>query len=44
MRADVVVKIPSDCPLIDPEVVDTVLQAYRERRSQVDYVSNLLEY
>lgn len=37
--ADVVVKIPSDCPLIDPAVVDRVLAAFDE--SAHDYVGNL---
>jgi spore coat polysaccharide biosynthesis protein SpsF len=38
--ADAVAKIPSDCPLIDPAVVDRVLGAFLEDPS-VDYVSNL---
>ena len=37
--ADVVVKIPSDCPLIDPAVVDRVLSAFDPAAH--DYVSNL---
>ena len=39
--ADVVVKIPSDCPLIDPAVIDRVLSAYLAGSEQYDYVSNL---
>jgi spore coat polysaccharide biosynthesis protein SpsF len=41
--ADVVVKIPSDCPLIAPEVVDHVLGAWHERggAERLDYLSNL---
>lgn len=39
--ADVVVKIPSDCPLIDHRVIDRVLEDYLIHRSDVDYVSNL---
>jgi spore coat polysaccharide biosynthesis protein SpsF len=38
-RADVVVKIPSDCPLIDPAVVDRVIREFQADRH--DYVSNL---
>jgi len=38
---DAVVKIPSDCPLIDPAVIDRVLGAYGERAGGVDYASNL---
>jgi len=36
-----VVKIPSDCPLIDPSVINAVIAAYLARRSQLDFVSNL---
>ena len=41
LEADVVVKIPSDCPLIDPQIIDQVIDAYLQRAGQVDYVSNL---
>lgn len=40
-NADVVVKIPSDCPLIDPAIIDKVLQAYIDNSANVDFVSNL---
>ena len=35
------VKIPSDCPLIDPGVIDKVLQFYISNKNKYDYVSNL---
>lgn len=38
-KADIVVKIPSDCPLIDPAVIDKVLTVFFE--SECDFVSNL---
>ena len=38
--ADVVVKIPSDCPLIDPATIDRVIGAFLAE-PDVDYVSNL---
>lgn len=38
--ADAVVRITADCPLIDPEVVDRVVNTYLEGR--YDYVSNTL--
>jgi spore coat polysaccharide biosynthesis protein SpsF len=38
--ADAVVKIPSDCPLIDPTVIDKVLKKFIEN-DQYDFVSNL---
>jgi spore coat polysaccharide biosynthesis protein SpsF len=39
-RADAVVRITADCPLIDPEVVDRVAAAFLSERS--DYASNVL--
>src|SRR5262249_53857402 len=39
--ADVVVKIPSDCPLIDPDVIDRVIGYYSAHADCVDFVSNL---
>lgn len=39
--ADAVVKIPSDCPLIDPHVIDSVLKFYIDNYDKYDYVSNL---
>jgi spore coat polysaccharide biosynthesis protein SpsF len=39
--ADVVVKIPSDCPLVDPAVIDRVIACYLAHASSVDFVSNL---
>lgn len=38
--ADVVVRITSDCPLIDPALIDEVIATYEEGGS--DYVSNML--
>ncbi|MDR3713569.1 MAG: glycosyltransferase family protein [Puia sp.] len=40
-EATIVVKIPSDCPLIDPVVIDRVIGHYLEREGEYDYVSNL---
>jgi len=39
--AEAVVKIPSDCPLIDPAVIDQVVGFYRQHRGRFVYVSNL---
>ncbi|KAA0967091.1 acylneuraminate cytidylyltransferase [Sporosarcina sp. ANT_H38] len=41
--ADVVVRLTSDCPLIDPEVTDQVIQLYLNQLAEFDYVSNTLE-
>lgn len=39
--ADIVLKIPSDCPLIDPRIIDQVLDFYFVHEGEYDYVSNL---
>ncbi|HVU54116.1 MAG TPA: glycosyltransferase family protein [Puia sp.] len=39
--ADIVLKIPSDCPLIDPDVIDKVIAYYLRHEHCYDYVSNL---
>jgi spore coat polysaccharide biosynthesis protein SpsF len=39
--ADVVVKIPSDCPLIDPRIIDRVLAYHAADGARFDFVSNL---
>ncbi|MBV2181848.1 MAG: aminotransferase class III-fold pyridoxal phosphate-dependent enzyme [Castellaniella sp.] len=38
-QADVVVRVTGDCPLIDPEVVDAVIDRFFAQ--QLDYVSNV---
>ena len=40
-NADIVLKIPSDCPLIDPKIIDQVLDFCFENPGQYDFVSNL---
>jgi spore coat polysaccharide biosynthesis protein SpsF len=40
-RADVIVRITSDCPLIDPEVSDYTIQRFLDERP--DFASNALE-
>ena len=42
-RADVVVRITADCPLIDPEVTDRVVMDLVEHAHECDYASNVLE-
>jgi spore coat polysaccharide biosynthesis protein SpsF len=39
--ADAVAKVPSDCPLIDPAVIDTVLGYAAAHPADFDFVSNL---
>jgi spore coat polysaccharide biosynthesis protein SpsF len=38
---DAVVKIPSDCPLIDPAIIDKVLKYYIDNQNYFDFISNL---
>ncbi|WP_338751613.1 glycosyltransferase family protein [Bacillus sp. FJAT-52991] len=42
-KADVVVRLTSDCPIIDPEVIDQVVRVYLNHQGAVDYVSNTLK-
>ncbi len=39
-NADIIIKIPSDCPLSDPKIVDRVIQYYLDNENRFDYVSN----
>ena len=39
--AALVAKIPSDCPLIDPRVIDRVVGFHRQNVDRYDFVSNL---
>lgn len=41
-KADYVVRISSDCPLIDPEVVDRVVDACVRAEGKVEYANNFL--
>lgn len=42
LGADVIVRVTSDCPLIDPSIVDRVIKLYKDNRDNYDYVSNTL--
>lgn len=42
-KADAIARITADCPLIEPEVIDRVINEFRAYYPKVDYVSNTLE-
>ena len=42
-KLDVVVRITSDCPLIEPEVIDKIVKEFLDARPPFDYASNVLE-
>src|SRR6266581_6747234 len=42
MNADVIVRVTADCPLIDPAIIDRVVQFYAENATSYDYVSNVM--
>ena len=39
-KADIVVRITGDCPLVDPNLVDEIISKFIA--SKVDYVSNTI--
>lgn len=42
-HADVILRVTSDCPLIDPQVIDKTIRFYLDHKTEYDYVSNGLE-
>ena len=41
-KADNIVRVTADCPLIDPRVIDRAIRFFMENQSRMDYVSNCL--
>ena len=41
-RAEIVVRITGDCPLIDPDVIDQCVQVFLQAQPPVDFVANRL--
>lgn len=42
-NADIVVRVTSDCPLIDSEVTEKIIQYYLDNSQKYDYVSNTID-
>lgn len=42
-RADIIVRVTADCPLIDPEQTDSVIQALESNTANCDYASNVIK-
>ncbi|OMC89147.1 acylneuraminate cytidylyltransferase [Viridibacillus sp. FSL H7-0596] len=40
---DIIVRLTSDCPIIDPVVIDETINYYIDHSSEFDYVSNTIE-
>lgn len=41
--ADVIVRLTSDCPLIDPSIVDQAIHLFQTDATRLDYLSNTLQ-
>lgn len=42
-NAETVVRVTSDCPLIDPVILDKIVNVYHEKAGAIDYASNIRE-
>lgn len=42
-HADLIVRVTSDCPMIDPAVIDRVIGHFSQHAGAIDYVSNMLQ-
>lgn len=40
--ADAIVRITGDCPLVDPKMVDSLIEKYLKNPKNIDYVCNIL--
>jgi len=37
-RIEIVVRVTSDCPLIDPQIIDRIISIYLEKRDSLDFI------
>jgi spore coat polysaccharide biosynthesis protein SpsF len=42
VKADVIVRLTADCPLIDPEIMDSVIAELVDHSNECDYASNVI--
>jgi len=42
-KADIVIRVTADCPLVDPEMTDCVIQALEAHSNACDYAANVVE-
>jgi spore coat polysaccharide biosynthesis protein SpsF len=42
-KAECIVRVNADCPLIDPDIVGDIIEYYHLNYNEIDYVSNILE-
>jgi len=41
--ADIIVRVTGDCPLIDPQLIDDIVERYLAEPDSLDYISNTVE-
>ena len=41
--ADIIIRITSDCPMIDPEIIDQMLRLFLRGSDECDYISNVID-
>lgn len=41
--AETIVRVTSDCPLIDPQLIDRAINTFKNEGNRYDYVSNMIE-
>jgi Cytidylyltransferase. len=44
-NADIIIRITSDCPVIDPKIIDNMIKTFIEisKTGKIDYISNTIE-